>query len=99
MTSSEFEDFGKGTAKKRFYEVLAHIDEKGSMHYNDVMRYAFEQKLVRSRASITIILNGLTKMGLLERTVMDSRPMRTTYDLTRKVRSILELMKQVERNF
>jgi len=86
-------------AKKGFYEVLSHIDEKGSMHYNDVMRYAFEKKLVRSRASITIILNGLTEMGLLERSVVDSRPMRTAYRLTKSGKSILDLMRQIERNW
>lgn len=83
-------------SKKGFHEILTHIEEVGDMHYNDVMKYAFDKKIVRSRASITIILNGLTGMGLLERNVIDSRPMRTRYKVSRKGKSILHYLKELE---
>lgn len=94
----DFRGFLNEMSKKGFYEVLEYIDETGSMHYNDVLRYAFEHKLVKSRASITIILNGLTNLGLLERTVENTRPMRTTYRLTKKGKTMLTLMKEIESN-
>lgn len=93
----DFRGFLNELSKKGFYEVLEHIDETGSMHYNDVLRYAFEHKLVKSRASITIILNGLTDLGLLERTVENTRPMRTTYNVTKKGKAILNYLKLMEK--
>jgi DNA-binding HxlR family transcriptional regulator len=83
-------------SKKGFHDILTRIEEVGNMHYNDVLRYAFDRKIVRSRASITIILNGLTSMELLERTVIDSRPVRTSYKVSRKGKNILHYIKEIE---
>lgn len=94
----DFREFLNEMSKRGFYDVLARIDEVGSMHYNDVLKFAFERKLVESRASITIILNGLTDLGLLERTVENTRPMRTTYHVSKKGKIILSLMKEIEGN-
>lgn len=93
----DFREFLNEMSKRGFYDVLARIDEMGSMHYNDVLKFAFEKKLVESRASITIILNGLTNLGLLERTVENTRPMRTTYNVSKKGKTILNYLKQIEK--
>jgi DNA-binding HxlR family transcriptional regulator len=83
-------------SKKGFYEILKHIGEVGNMHYNEVLRYAFDRKIVRSRASITIILNSLTSMGLLERAVIDSKPIRTSYKISKRGKNILDHLRDVE---
>jgi len=84
-------------SKKGFQEILFHIDKVGSMHYNEVLRYAFEQHLIESRASVTTMLNSLTGMGLLDRTVMtNTKPIRTTYKLSKKGRNILHHLREIE---
>ncbi len=83
-------------SKKGFYEILNSINEKESVHYNEVLRYALDKKIVDSRASVTIILNGLTNLGLLERTVIDTRPIRTNYRLSKKGHHIIKWLKELE---
>lgn len=89
--------FLKSMSKRGFHEVLSYVDDAGSTHYNDVLRYAMEKKLVESRASVTIILNTLTRMELLERTVLDARPIRTAYSSTKKGKAILRLLGEMGR--
>jgi len=43
-----------------------------------------------------LIVRGLLKMGLIERTVLDSRPIRTIYKVTKKGSKVLGLMQQIE---
>ena len=86
-------------SKKGFYDILKHIEEKKSVHYNDVLRYALDRKIVDSRASITIILNGLTNLGLLERTVIDTRPIRTNYSVSKKGHNVIKNIKELEAAF
>jgi DNA-binding HxlR family transcriptional regulator len=89
--------FLKNMSKRGFVEVLSYVDQAGSTHYNDVHRFAMEKKLVESRASVTTILNTLTRMGLLERTVLDARPIRTAYKSTKKGKTILRLLEEMGR--
>lgn len=84
-------------SKRGFHEVLAYVEREGGTHYNDVARYAIGNRLVESRASVTIILNALTKMGLLQRIVLDSRPVRTEYRSTTKGSAILHLLEQMDK--
>lgn len=93
---SEFLAFMKKMSKKGFYEVLEHVKENPDVHYNDVLRYAFDRKIIDSRASVTIILNGLTDIGLLERSVSDTRPIRTTYRLSKKGETVLKQISILE---
>jgi len=86
-------------SKKGFYEIFRHVEGNENVHYNDVLRYAFDKKVVDSRGSITIILNGLTELGLLERSVIPTRPIRTTYRLSRKGRSVSAKLKELESIF
>ncbi|TSA18094.1 MAG: hypothetical protein D4R72_02810 [Nitrosopumilales archaeon] len=86
-------------SKKGFYEVLNYIHEKKSVHYNEVLRYVIDKKIVDSRASVTIILNGLTNLGLLERTVTDTRPIRTSYQVSKTGHYIIKNLKELESIF
>jgi DNA-binding HxlR family transcriptional regulator len=82
-------------SKKGFYQAIVKIDEAESMHYNDILRFLLEKKIVGSRAWVTIILNNLTGMSLVERTVTDTHPIRTKYNVTKKGRNILGLLEQI----
>lgn len=83
-------------SKKGFYDILNHVGENDDVHYNDVLRHALEKKIIDGRASVTIILNGLTDLDLLERHVSDSRPIRTTYKISKKGRLVLKHLKELQ---
>lgn len=83
-------------SKKGFYDILIYISENENVHYNDVLRHALEKKIIDGRASVTIILNGLTDLDLLERQVSNSRPIRTTYKISKKGRVVLKHLKELE---
>ena len=86
-------------SKKGFYHVLNHINENEGVHYNDVLRYSMDKKIVGSRASITIILNTLTDLGLLERMVSQTRPLRTTYKISKKGKMVIKNLQDLESLF
>lgn len=92
----DFLTFLKRMSKKGFLEVLEFVRDNEGVHYNDVLRHAFDKKIVDSRASVTIILNGLTDLGLLERSVTNTRPIRTTYKVSKKGHSIIKGLKELE---
>ena len=83
-------------SKRGFYEILKYLKEHENLHYNDILRYSLENKIVGGRASITIILNGLTDLGLLHRTVSQERPIRTTYKVTENGTRVIKNFKQLE---
>lgn len=83
-------------SKKGFYDILKYVEEIGELHYNDVLRYALDKNIVDSRASITIILNGLTDLSLLERKVLDTKPIRTTYKVSKKGHFVLKTLHELE---
>lgn len=83
-------------SKKGFYDVFKYVKDNEGIHYNEVLKYAFDKKIVDSRASITIILNGLTDLGLLERCVTPTRPIRTTYRISKKGSHIINKLKEIE---
>ena len=91
--------FLRKLSKKGFYDTLTHVRENPGVHYNDVLRYSLEKGIVGGRASITIILNGLTDLGLLERTVSQTRPIRTTYKITEKGNKVLKHLKELNALF
>ena len=86
-------------SKKGFYEVFNYVHEKKNVHYNEVLKHVLDKGIVDSRASVTIILNGLTNLGLLERTVTDTRPIRTSYNVSKKGHQIIKNLKELESNF
>ncbi|HSD04180.1 MAG TPA: hypothetical protein VLB45_00305 [Nitrosopumilaceae archaeon] len=92
----EFLVFLRMMSKKGFYEILLYVKDKENVGYNQVLKYAIDKKIVDSRASITIILNGLTYLGLLERTVTSDRPVRTNYEVTKTGNHVIKAFKDLE---
>ncbi len=92
----DFLTFMKRMSKKGFVEVLEFVRDNEGVHYNDVLRHTFDKKIVDSRASVTIILNGLTDLGLLERNVTNTRPIRTTYNVSKKGQSVIRSLRDLE---
>ena len=92
----DFLVFLRKMSKKGFYEVFTYIYEKKNVHYNEVLRYALDKKIVDSRASVTIILNGLTSLGLLDRRVIDTRPIRTNYQISKKGHHVIKNLRELE---
>lgn len=84
-------------SKKGFYETLELVCERGSVHYSEILKYDLENKIVKSRATVTLILRGLSKMSLIKRTVVDSRPVRTVYEPTAKGLKLSQLLKEIEK--
>jgi DNA-binding HxlR family transcriptional regulator len=85
-------------SRKGFYEILCKIEEAESMYYNDILRYAYEKKYVKTRASITSFVNILTDLHILDRTVVtEKRPVRTMYGLSSKGKVILQYLKQMQK--
>lgn len=99
MVDDDFLIFLRMMSKKGFYDILKHIKKHKSAHYNDVLNYAIDNSVVSSKASITIILNGLTNLGLLERTVTDERPIRTSYSLSKDGEKILYKLNDLQKFF
>ena len=60
------------------------------------MKFAIEGKIVESRATVTLIVRGLLKLNLIERTVMDSAPVRTVYKATKIGLEVLRLLQEIE---
>jgi DNA-binding HxlR family transcriptional regulator len=84
-------------SKKGFYETLELVCEKGSVHYSEILKHDLENKIVESRATVTLIVRGLSKMNLIKRTVIDSRPVRTVYEPTEKGLELSQLLKEIEK--
>mgnify|MGYP003748213737 CR=1 FL=1 len=85
-------------SKKGFYKILLYVESHENIHYNEILKDAMKNNIVGSRASITIILNNLTDLGLLRRIVSQNRPIRTTYKVTNKGKIIIKNMKELQNN-
>jgi len=83
-------------SKKGFYDISNYITKNENIHYNDVLKHCLEKQIVRSRASVTIILNGLTELEVLERKVSQTRPIRTTYNISKKGKTVMKHLKELE---
>ena len=83
-------------SKKGFYETLEFVCEKRSAHYSEILKHDLEHGIVKSRATVTLIVRGLSKMDLIRRTVMDSRPIRTVYQPTEKGLKLMRHLKDIE---
>ncbi|BDQ31198.1 hypothetical protein NZNM25_02000 [Nitrosopumilus zosterae] len=89
MDNMDFMIFLRMLSKKGFLETLWHITEKKQVHYNELQKYLMKKNIVSSQASVTIILNGLTNLGLLDRIVVDGKPPRTSYSVNKLGKSVL----------
>jgi len=83
-------------SRKGFYEILNYVLEHENIHYNEVLKHCLKEKILDGRASVTIILNGLTEMNLLERQVSQTRPIRTTYRVSKKGKTVIKHLKDLE---
>ena len=95
----EFLIFLRMMSKKGFYSLLNYIKEEENVSYNQALKYAIDKKIVESNASITIILNGLTNLALLERSVINSRPVRTNYKVTKSGNHVIKSFKDLQSFF
>lgn len=94
--NSELRIFLRLLSKKGFFDILSHINDKKHLQYNEILDYAISRRVVDSNASVTIILNGLSSLGLLERTVITDRPVRTSYSVTKTGKKTLKLLHEIE---
>jgi DNA-binding HxlR family transcriptional regulator len=96
LRREEFLRLLRKLSKKGFYDALLFIKSKGTVHYAEVLDYCMKNRVVDSRATVTIVLNGLTDLGLVNRMVSQTRPVRTSYQLTEKGKKILEYLEKIE---
>jgi DNA-binding HxlR family transcriptional regulator len=92
----DFMNLLRKMSKKGFYETLEFVCEKGSVHYADILDHDLKKGIVQSRATVTLIVRGLSRLDLIRRTVMDSRPIRTVYQPTEKGVKLLRHLKAIE---
>lgn len=96
MDDVDFLIFLRMMSKKGFLDILYHINTYQSCHYNEVQKYAISKKIVSSQASITIILNGLTNLGMLDRIIVEGKPPRTKYSINKTGKTILTKLKNLK---
>jgi DNA-binding HxlR family transcriptional regulator len=90
-------EFMHNMSKKGFYDIFEYLMKHESMYYNEILKYAQDNKIVDSRASITTMLNWMVSFGLLERhEITDVRPMRTKYNVSKKGQSALNKIKSFD---
>lgn len=65
-------------------KALSFICQKGSAHYTEILDYNLKNPIVESKATVTLIVHNLTALGLIKRSIVDSRPIRTVYQPTEK---------------
>ncbi|MCW4019129.1 MAG: winged helix-turn-helix transcriptional regulator [Candidatus Bathyarchaeota archaeon] len=83
-------------SKKGYYETLCFICQKGSVHYAEILDYNLKTPIVESRATVTLIIRNLTTLGLIRRSIVDSRPIRTIYQPTEKGKKLLDHLRAME---
>jgi DNA-binding HxlR family transcriptional regulator len=83
-------------SKRGFYETLKFICERGSVHYSEILNHDLKERVVESRATVTLIVRELVRLGLIERQVIDSRPIRTVYKPMEKGRRLLQHLQDIE---
>jgi len=89
-------DLLRKMSKKGFFETLEFVCEQGSVHYAEILKYDLNNGVVKSRATVTLIARSLSKMNLIKRTVMDSRPIRTIYQPTEKGLKLLRHLQEMQ---
>ena len=98
MDNVDFMIFLRMLSKKGFLDTLAHISDKKQIHYNELQKYLMKKKIVTSQASVTIILNGLTNIGLLDRVIVDGKPPRTSYSVNKVGKSVLSQLNNLKKS-
>lgn len=57
--------------------ILLHLHDGGEARYSELM-----EEVTRSRSTLALALRELQEEGLVEREVVDTRPVQTRYSLT-----------------
>ena len=83
-------------AKKGVYDILLYIKNHDRLHYNDILNYAIDNHIIKSRSSITVILNFFTDHDLLDKDI-ETRPIRTCYSINEKGRKMLECVNDIKK--
>jgi DNA-binding HxlR family transcriptional regulator len=85
-------------SKKGYFEILSYVGQQGikPVHYSSVLGYVMKNKVARSDATVTHALKFFTDYRLLKRIVSQDRPVRTTYELTRRGRELLRHLGELE---
>jgi DNA-binding HxlR family transcriptional regulator len=82
-------------SKKGFYEVLEFVSIDQESYYNEILKHCQSSKIVNSRSQVTVIVNGLTDLDLLQRRTADRRPVRTIYTTTDKGDRVLSALESI----
>lgn len=83
-------------SKKGYYETLDFICQKEPAHYAEILDYDLKTKVVESKATVTLIVRNLTTLGLIKRSIVDSRPIRTVYKPTERGQKLLDYLRAIE---
>ncbi len=90
-------EFMHNMSKKGFYDIFEYLIDNQGLHYNEIQRYAWERKIVCSRASITTMLNWMVSFGLLDKHIVTSiKPIRTIYNVSDKGQNALNKIKDLD---
>lgn len=85
----------RALSKKGFLPILKYVGSHEDSHYIDIQKYA-TQHVTIDRSQADMALNTLSKLDLIERTILSERPIRTKYRLTKKGRAVLSHIAQIE---
>ena len=83
-------------ANKGVYDILLYIKNHDGLHYNDILNYAIDNHIIKSRSSITVILNFFTDQHLLDKD-NETRPNRTCYRINEKGCKMLECLNDIKK--
>jgi len=98
QTGKKFEMFARRLASAGFVEMLEFVRRNENARYNEIKNYLLdEQKLFTARSSANLLINHLLELGLIERKVLDTKPLKTSYRISRKGESVLKHLKVIER--
>ena len=80
--------FGKGVI-----ETILHINKVEKVGYYEL----YKQGFVVSRQTFGDILKKLEKEGIVDRRVVDSRPPRVEYSLTKKGKNVAKILYELDK--
>ena len=83
-------------ATKGTLETLLYISKNENVGYNSILRHVTSNKIVTSRASVNSTITKLTDLGLLERTIIQDRPIRTGYTISQKGDLVIKHLDGIE---
>ena len=66
-------------------KILLYLSDRGDARYSELM-----EEVVQSRSTLALALRDLQEEKLVEREVMDTRPVQTSYSLTNDGKEIAE---------